>query len=168
MVSICRKDYFDINFGSGISEYVIPIELSFGLTGKYIHHKLDDKTGTGQGLDAGAALRIVDLTETHGEPDAWFGLGLSVRDLSRTSIVWNTRSKHKDEVDLGWQAGVACSKLFKGLQTRITLSADREFGFYTDYHVGGELLFFHVLAIRGGYYLNKFSAGAGITLLGFR
>jgi hypothetical protein len=168
LFSIGRTEYLNIYFGSGFSEYVIPIEFSMGVTGKYIQQKLDAFSGTGQGIDAGSMVRLVSLDESAGEPNSWLGLGVSARDLSHTSIVWNTKSNHKDQVRTGLQTGLAASKYIPGVRTRFTVSFDQEFGFYKDSHVGAEACFFNILSLRGGYYQEKFSAGAGISFFRFR
>jgi hypothetical protein len=164
--SFSRTLYFDWYIGTGFSDNKIPVELSFGVTGKYIHHKLDDKKGTGQGLDAGVLLRMTGDKTIAGESKKWLGFGLYSRDLSRTNMVWNTESNHNDQVDMTIQSGVACSYLLEKAATRLTMSYDKEFGFYDDHHVGGELTFFHSFSLRGGYYDEHYSVGAGILLMG--
>lgn len=167
MVSFCRSFLFDMYLGNMISDNRVPMEISFGLNGKYIHQQLDANKGTGQGLDAGVMLRFMSTKSTNGEADTWLGFGVLARDLSRTDIVWNTSSNHKDQVGTGVQAGVTFSKLAKLFHTRVTLSMDQEFGFYKELHSGAELFFFNTLALRGGFYNKNFSAGAGLSFLGF-
>ncbi|MBN1997638.1 PorV/PorQ family protein [candidate division KSB1 bacterium] len=167
LVSFGRTEYLDLILGGGFTEYVLPVEISFGVTGKYIQHNLDDRKGTGQGFDAGAIFRIVSLSEYFQEPESWIGIGVQARDLTRTTIAWNTNSKHKDQVKTGIQTGIAASKFFKTMKTRFTITLDKEFGFYDEFHVGGEVGFFKVLALRGGYYNEHFSAGAGLKFFGF-
>ncbi len=168
LLSFGHTQYLDLVLGGGFREYVLPVEISFGVTGKYIQHNLDDRKGTGQGFDAGAIFKIVSLAEYHREPESWIGFGLQARDLTRTTISWNTASKHKDKVKPGIQTGIGASKFFRNLKTRITITLDKEFGFYDEFRVGSEFDFFHVLALRGGYYNEHFSAGAGLNFFGFR
>ena len=166
LVSFCRTIYYDMYVGAGFKDNKIPIELSFGLTGKYIHHKLDDKKGTGQGIDAGVLLRMTSDKKFADESNTWLAFGLAARDLSRTSMMWNTASNHQDQVDMTMQAGLAFSHLFKKLATRATVSYDQEIGFYENSHFGGELTFFNSVSLRGGYYDEHFSAGAGFLFMG--
>ena len=168
MVTFSRTDYFDLYLGRGYSTLVIPMELSFGITGKYIRQSLDDALGTGQGLDAGAMLRFVSRNKTAGEANSWLGLGIQLRDLSRTSMIWNTGSKHKDYIELGGQAGLAASVLFKNLHTRFIVSVDKEFGFYDEIHAGGEMLFFNTIALRAGAYDGELTTGAGLNFFGLK
>lgn len=166
LVSFSRSLYFDWYVGTGFADNKIPLELSFGLTGKYINHKLDDKKGTGQGLDAGVLLKMTSEKIIAGQSKTWLGFGLYSRDLSRTNMVWNTDSNHKDQVDMTIQYGTAFSHLFQSLATRATISYDKEAGFYDDYHVGSELTFFNTFSMRGGYYDEHYSVGAGFLLMG--
>lgn len=166
LASFSRTFYFDLYVGTGFSDNKLPMELSVGLTGKYIQHKLDDKTGSGQGIDAGVLLRMVSETRVRNESKTWLGFGLLARDLSRTSMMWNTDSKHKDVVDMTMQGGIAFSHAVQSLASRFTVSFDQEFGFYDDRHFGAEVSFFDLIALRGGYYDEHFSAGAGLKFKG--
>jgi hypothetical protein len=165
--TFARKEFFDLYLGGGMADNPVPAEFSFGISGKYIRQNLDDAVGTGQGLDAGLLLRFISRSSTYRDYDRWLGFGLQMRDLSRTAMVWSTTSKHRDEIQTGIQAGVAASNLFKSVRTRLTLSADKEFGFYNHLRLGGELFFFDVVAVRGGYFDKHFSAGAGMAISHF-
>ena len=167
LFTLSRADYFDLYFNLGMTQYRIPLEFYMGFSGKYIMHNLDDKTGSGQGLDAGAILRIVTDRYIRGQAQSWFGVAFAAHDLSRTSITWNTGSQHSDLVQTLWTAGVAASHLVVPLKTRFVLTADQEFGFYDDYRLGAEVEFFHTLSVRGGYTRDEFTAGAGLQFHGY-
>ncbi len=167
MVSFSRTEFFDVYWGGGFEPRKIPFEIAFGVTGKYIRHRLDASTGTGQGIDAGVIIRTFHENVVYGEPEMWAGVGLSIKDLSRTRIVWDTASNHKDDVKTGAQLGFTGSKYFSRLKSRTTLSVDREFGKFEEWHFGAELLVYNTVAVRGGYYNDEMTAGAGISLFGF-
>lgn len=167
-LSFGKKIIFDLGLGLRSNMIVLPVEMSFGLTGKFIHQKLDDKVGTGQGLDAGFLFRTVSRELDREDAKSWFGLGLTTRDLSRTSIAWNTNSNHKDKVETAMLIGLAGSFYFDSFDSRLTLSFDQEVMPYTDKHVGAEFEVLHTLALRAGLWNDRFSAGAGITVKGFR
>lgn len=167
-LSFGKKVKFDLGLGLPSNMIVLPIEMSFGLTGKFIHHKLDDNVGSGQGLDAGFLLRTVSRDLDREEAKSWVGLGVVARDLSRTSIAWNTASNHKDQVDTALLLGLAGSKYFDSFDSRLTLSLDQEITPYTDTHLGVELAFLHTVALRAGLWGDRFSAGAGLSFKGFR
>jgi hypothetical protein len=166
LLSFCRGMIFDLQVGDPFSPIVLPIQLSFGVTGKYFNQRLDTATGTGQGLDAGALLRLVANEFIQGDPTRWIGVGVAVHNLSKTSIVWDTASRHKDEVARTMQCGVAASYRLSRLRTRVTLSFDRELLDVQESFYGGEVRFFDRLALRGGYSREHFSAGAGLYVMG--
>ena len=167
-VSIAKKIKFDLGLGPRSKMLVLPIEMSLGLTGKFIHHKLDDKAGTGQGLDAGLLVRTVDRNVDRGEAQSWLGIGMMARDISRTSITWNTGSNHQDNVETALLLGLAGSKYFDSFDSRLTVSFDQELTPYNDSHFGVEFAFLRTVALRAGIWGDRFSAGAGLSFRGFR
>ena len=168
LLSFSRTEKLNIYLGAGLADDPLPAEVSFGLNAKFIRQNLDDAVGSGQGLDAGILLRLISESAFHRQPNTWLGFGVYFKDLSKTAIVWSTGSKHRDEISRGLQSGVAFSHRAIGIKSRLTLSFDKEFGFYSENHFGGEIEFFDVLAVRGGYYRDNFSTGAGLSLFGFR
>lgn len=168
LVSFAKKISFELGVGPRSSMLILPIELSLGVTGKYISHKLDDKTGTGQGLDVGVLARTVSTTRDRHEPVSWLGLGVLARDVSRTSITWNTDSGHEDQVEPGLIAGLAGSHYFRSFESRLTLSVDQEVMPYSDTHIGAEFTFLHVASLRAGLLNTNFTAGAGLQFKSFR
>ena len=167
-LSFGKKIKFDLGLGLPSNMVVLPIEMSFGLTGKFIHHKLDDKAGTGQGIDAGFLVRTVSRESDREEAKSWLGLGLVARDLSRTSITWDTASNHNDQVKTALLLGLAGSIYFNSFDSRLTLSLDQELLPYTDTHLGVEFEILHTVALRAGLWGDRFSAGAGVSFKGFR
>jgi hypothetical protein len=166
-VTFRRSLLFDMTIGSGFSGTVVPTEIAFGVTGKYLHQQLDSFTGSGQGLDAGLLLRFMPGWQDEPEALTWFAIGASLRDLSRTEMSWNTDSNHKDEIKRGLQAGAAASYTILPLHLRATAAYDRLLWNEVGHSAGGELTFFNVLSVRGGYYRSELTAGAGLKLAGF-
>jgi hypothetical protein len=167
MLTFRRSMIFDMTIGEGLAGTVVPTEVAFGVTGKYIHQKLDTYAGSGQGLDAGVLVRFMPDWQDEPEPLTWFSVGASIRDLSRTQMSWNTDSRHKDEIPRGLQTGVAGSYMVSPLRMRITAAYDRLFWSEQGNYAGGELTFFKTLSVRGGYYRSHLTAGAGLVLAGF-
>ncbi len=167
-VSFGRKDYFEWSVGPGFNKVFVPMEFSFGMTGKYILHHLDDKKGIGQGLDVGIRARIYDDVLTNPQKQSWLGFGVMARDLSRTAIMWNTTSNHKDIVKPSFILGGALSYYISMWKSRLTLTCDRETGFYDEWRYGGEIRLFRTISLRGGYANSHFSAGAGLDFKFFR
>ncbi len=163
LFTISRVEYLDLYFNIGMNQYRIPLEFYAGLTGKYIRHSLDSNSGAGQGLDAGFILRFVSDKYIDKQAKSWFGLAATARDISRTSIAWDTATENKDLVQTLWLVGVAGSHKVNMIRTRFTLTCDKEFGFYQDFHYGAEMNFMKILSLRGGYYRENFTTGAGLS-----
>jgi len=162
-----RSMILDMTIGGDLAGTVLPVEFAFGVTGKYIHQKLDSYTGSGQGLDAGLLLRFMPGWQDQPEPQQWISLGAAVHDLARTQLSWNTASDHKDEIGRGLQAGIAASYTWSPLHVRMTAGYDRLFWNETGNRAGAELTFFNILSVRGGWYREELTAGAGLELAGF-
>lgn len=167
MLSFRRRMIFDLAIGSGFAPTMVPTEISFGVTGKYIHQKLDTYAGSGQGVDAGVLLRFMPNWQDEPEPATWIGFGAAVRDLSRTQISWNTDSRHQDEAGRSLQAGAAASWLYAPLRLRLTAAYDRLMWSEEGHAAGGEVTLFNTISLRGGYYRENLTAGAGLNLAGF-
>ena len=167
MVSFSKKLTFDLGLGPKSRMMIIPIELSFGMTGKFIHQKLDDKVGIGQGVDVGILARSVSRDFVNGEAKSWLGVGLHARDLSRTSITWNTASKQNDRVESAFVLGLAGSTYFESFDSRLTVSIDQEVAPYVETHTGVEFSFLNVAALRAGFVNDSFAAGAGLRFSRF-
>ncbi len=166
MVSFCQGYIFDLQVGSSFSPLVLPVQISFGVTGKYIHHKLDQSAGTGQGLDAGFLARIITNDFLLGEPTRWIGIGVAARNLSKSNLTWNTSSNHKDQLARTVQLGLAGSWRLPSPAVRFTAAFDREWGDSNDSYAGGEVRFFDRVSVRGGYAHDHMTAGAGLYVFG--
>ena len=167
MVSFSKKLTFDLGLGPKSRMVIVPMELSLGVTGKFIHQKLDDKVGVGQGVDVGILARTVSRDRVNGEAKSWLGFGLHARDLSRTSIAWNTASKHNDRVESAFVLGLAGSTYFSSFDSRITVSVDQEITPFMETHAGVEFSFLSVAALRAGLVNHSFAAGAGLSFKRF-
>ncbi len=167
MVTFRRSVILDLEMAGGVTDTYFPTEISVGVTGKYIHQKIDTYAGSGQGLDAGILIRVMPNWEDEPEPVTWFGGGAVLRDLARTQLSWNTDSRHKDEIGRGLVTGVAASHLFRNWRTRVTLSYDRALWQDEGNHAGCEVEFLRTISLRGGYQQDFFTAGAGLHLGGF-
>ncbi len=167
MLSFSRGIYIDLLLGGGFSQMVLPTQISIGVTGKYLHQKLDKYAGSGQSLDAGMLVRFIPRLSEDQEPLTWISFAATGRDLAKANIQWNTESRHQDALKRSLLAGSAISHAISALHTRLTLAYDYQFSPYRDYFFGGELSFYDLLFLRGGYYRKHLTAGAGISLHGF-
>lgn len=168
LLSFAKKVRFELGLGSGRNMLIFPVEVSFGVSGKYIRHQLDDKLGIGQGLDAGVMARALGKSADRGEATTWLGMGLAIRDLSRTGITWNTASKHQDRAAAAVQLGLAGSHYFDGIHTRLIFALDQQFGDLQTTHAGMEAMLLHTAALRLGASAGHLTAGAGLQFRNFR
>ncbi|MDZ7723116.1 MAG: PorV/PorQ family protein [candidate division KSB1 bacterium] len=165
-VSLSAAAFSEWDIGFGYNKYTVPIEFSFGLSGKYILHQLDDHAGSGQGIDAGLRMRFYN--KMNDLPAAsWLSIGLMARDVSRTAILWDTSTKQQDRIDPRYRLGAAFSLPIGGWNSRVTVSCDRDLSDQV-WYAGAELDFFDTVVLRGGYRQQGPSAGAGLTLGMFR
>ena len=166
IVSMAKKIPFTLGLGPRSRMLILPMELSLGANGKFIHHKLDQNAGSGQGLDAGVLLRAVNKTMIRNQPSSWLGMALMARDVSRTTLSWDTDSQHRDQMETTVLVGAAGSKYFRSFSSRLTVAVDHELMPFRDLHTGVELEILHTLALRAGIHNQTFSAGAGLQFKG--
>lgn len=125
--------------------------FSIGMTGKYLHHSLQDFSGSGFGLDAGAMLNFNDK----------YHFGILVQNITG-SLKWNTDSELKEKFPKVYRAGIGLKPLI--LPVTIVLDAAKvqdQSGvkIYTGAEVG---LFQKMLTLRGGYADKDITVGASV------
>lgn len=154
--------YIPWNLDLGWQYFEVPIDLGFGFNLKMLRQALDDKTGSGVGLDAGFIMRM-GLNDIFSEP--YYGdlsFGLSVQDLANTQITWNTDSRHKDRVARNFKYGFAYVQPLPFMKSKFTFSFDLNSRYSGSTHLGGELLVKSHFALRMGVNSGFFTAGAGL------
>ncbi len=166
MVSLSQTHYIDLYLGDPITGLALPMEISWGVSGKYLRQNLDANSATGQGLDAGLLLRMTHSEWDRLEPLSWIGVGAMLRDISHTRLQWNTASEHQDTVEMGIQFGAAASHTIRAIKSRLTLAADRETQPYALWRLGAEWRLLEMIALRGGLVDQDLTAGAGLLLFG--
>lgn len=159
-ISLSGATFSEWEIGPGFNKYTVPMQLSFGISGKYILHQLDDHSGTGQGIDAGVRMRMFNQMQNP-EKASWFSVGWVAKDIAHTSILWDTDSKHTDTIEPRFRLGTAYSYALTLWETRITVSCDRDFK-EKAWYAGAELNLFDTVVLRGGYRDRGLSAGAGL------
>jgi hypothetical protein len=168
MLSFARKMDFEVSLGLGLSRVWIPTELCLGATYKYLEQHLDSFSGHGQGLDAGLLLRLTTEAESAGQPVRSLGLGVSVRDLSRTSLKWNSPARVIDRTVPVVRCGVALTQNLPFLRSQAGLALDKEYFGAEGVYLGGELVVGRVVALRLGSHDGDLAVGAGLRLGGVR
>ncbi len=147
----------------GWQYFELPIDFAYGLNFKMIDIGLDDKTGSGLGVDGGVriATGLDDLFA-----DENFGLlsiGVSVQDVFQTAITWDTDSKQKDEIERAWRFGFAYNQPLLFIDSEILFAYDIYTKYEGSWHLGSEFVYNKLMALRFGFYDGEFTAGAGIS-----
>lgn len=160
--------YYRWNMDLGWQYFKVPIDIGLGLNFKYLTQKLDDKSGTGLGIDAGFIIRM-PLNEVFQEKfygDLTFGINL--QDIAGTNITWDTDSKHKDKIDYNIKYGISYVQPLTFMNSQITFAYDIDSKYTGATHLGAEFLFRSMLAVRAGINAGRFTTGAGIYFWKFK
>jgi len=154
-----------INADLGWQYFEFPIDIGYGLNFKMIDTYLDDKHASGMGIDAGikVSMGLYDVFDDDRLGKLMFGL--SVQDIFNTKIKWDTDSKQQDQIERSWRYGFAFTQPLEFMSSNMLLAYD----LYTKYegssHLGLEIEYKSLLALRIGSNHGNFTAGAGISYL---
>jgi len=163
LVTIGKAMHFRFAFGGGLAPYVLPVRLSIGVNLKMIQRQLNQADASAQGLDAGAIVEFFGLNGK-GRAVRILSFGVSVFDAATSQMTWSTGSGYVDPLPMRVVFGVGLSQRFLGAHSRISLSLDGDAYDTKSLRFGGEYVFNRVLALRGGYRPDGWTAGAGLRL----
>ena len=151
------------NVEMGWQYFDLPIDFGYGLNFKMINMNLYDKSGSGIGLDAGVRLNM-GLNDLFADDNfGSFSLGLGVYDLFNTSITWDTDSKQKDIIERMWRFGFAFMQPMAFMNSQLFILYDLDTKYDGGWHLGTEILYQSLFALRFGSNKGQFTAGAGIA-----
>ncbi len=151
------------NVEMGWQYFDLPIDFGYGLNFKMINMNLYDKSGSGIGLDAGVRLNM-GLNNLFADDNfGYFSLGLGVYDLFNTSITWDTDSKQKDHIERMWRFGFAFMQPMAFMSSQLFILYDLDTKYDGGWHLGTEILYQSLFALRFGSNSGQFTAGAGIA-----
>jgi hypothetical protein len=153
-----------VNLDLGWQYFEVPVDIGYGMNFKMLNYHLDQNSGSGIGVDGGLAARF-GLSEIFEE--SYYGtlsFGLNVQDIPGTKITWDTDSKHKDTIDRNFKYGFAYEQPLHFMDSKATFVYDINSIYGNSTHLGTELLYHSILALRAGYNSTEFSAGAGLYL----
>lgn len=160
--------YVRWNIDLGWQYFELPIDIGGGLNFKIIRQALDDKTGSGLGIDAGIMARLnlndVFVEDLYGD----FIFGINVQDIANTKISWDTGSKHKDQIDRNFKYGISYSQPLSFINSQLTVAYDINSKYDGSTHLGGEFLYNSMLAVRIGANSGFFTTGAGVYFWKFK
>jgi len=131
--------------------------FSLGVSAKYLRHSLEGYSANGVTFDFGTAIFIGD----------YITIGGAVKNIS-SSLKWNTRSGLGEKLPMAIGLGVSYFDPF-GIPN-ITLASDVNLvgGEFAGYNLGGEYVFKDLLIVRGGYFKNGLTFGAGVMYGGLK
>ncbi|RPH96466.1 PorV/PorQ family protein [candidate division KSB1 bacterium] len=150
------------NLDLGWSYFQIPLEIPFGVNLKLLNQSLDEAKGSGIGADFGMQVRF-RMSDVFWEKwKASLAWGFNWQDVTRTGIDWG--ENNKDMIPTNFRTGVAYTHTLPGRDSRIILSYDSEKRWDHTDHFGLEYQFASVLALRGGFWDDEWTAGAGLSI----
>ncbi len=152
----------------GWQYFEVPVDFAYGANVKIINEKLDDRTGSGVGIDLGFILRM-GLNDVFNDNN--FGdlsIGLNVQDILETQITWDTASKRKDNIERNFKYGFAYVQPLYFLNSQLTFAFDLNSRYTGSGHIGTEFLYNNLLAVRIGTNSGNFTTGAGVYVWRFR
>lgn len=159
-LSFSKLNSFTIDLGW--SYFQIPMELPIGASVKIINHKIGNTTGTGIGADFGAQFRFPLDMIVHEYWKAKLAYGFTWQDATRTAIDWG--ENNKDAIPPNFRSGVSLLQKLPGKNNEILLSYDTEKRWERTRHLGVEYNMAKVLSLRGGFWGEDWTAGAGISI----
>jgi hypothetical protein len=156
------------NVDLGWQYFEIPMDFGYGVNFKMINMNLYDRSGSGLGLDAGVRLKM-GLNDLFADDNfGYFSLGLAVFDLFNTSITWDTDSKQKDYIERMWRFGFAFMQPLNFANSQLFILYDLDTKYDGHWHLGTEILYESMFALRVGTNDGSFTAGAGIAYWKFK
>ncbi|MFC1887814.1 hypothetical protein ACFLYK_03295 [Candidatus Cloacimonadota bacterium] len=161
-IAFSKYLHYDLNIGWNFSE--IPLDICLGSNIKYIKRSILDNVGTGVGFDLALLLRtslgvLFDLDEL-GD----IALGLNFQDLGSTTIVWDTESKHEDEILFNTKMGISFIQPLNFIKSKLILAMDTDYVYETVQRFGMEFQYGEHVSCRAGYQEDVISTGASLKL----
>jgi hypothetical protein len=153
------------NWDLGWMYHRVKVEIPFGINLKFIRQSIGSGSAFGIGMDAGAMIKLhlSDLfQEDHLGPLAF---GITLQDLTRTSMNWNT--KHQDPIPVNVKWGLSYIQPLPIENNFLSIVYDRDSRWGGRGHAGIEYAGFRVFSLRAGFDDRHFTAGAGIRFWSF-
>jgi hypothetical protein len=152
-----------INADLGWQYFEFPIDFSYGINFKMIDTYLDDKRASGLGVDAGIkfGFGLNDIFDDDRVGKLFFGI--NVQDLFITKIKWDTDSKQQDEIERNWKYGFALSQPLAFMDSQMLFAFDLNSKYNSSGHIGIEVKYKSLFAVRLGNNNSNFTAGTGIS-----
>lgn len=151
---------FVVRVDFGWLRFVVPLEVPVGLNVKLVHERIAEHSASGMGLDIGAIVRVNLKDIAFDERWPRLALGLSLRDVGGTRLLWTTQRPHRIPPSTRW--GLALTQPLEMWHMELTAAYDRDSRYGTSRHVGLEVLYRRSFALRLGWYAGVVTLGAGL------
>ena len=152
-----------INADLGWQYFEFPIDFGYGVNFKMIDTYLDDKHASGLGIDTGVkfGFGLDDIFDDDRMGKLYFGI--NIQDLFNTKVKWDTDSKQQDEIERNWKYGFALSQPLIFMDSQMLFAFDLNSKYNGSAHIGFEVKYKSLFAVRLGNNSSNFTAGAGIS-----
>lgn len=140
-----------------------PPEFMLGMNVKRISHSLLDKSAEGSGIDAGVLIKVTDTEAITGINIGEISAGLTIQDLSETTIKWNTESNREETIPTNVRYSIAYSNKISEIRGGI-LAAYQYNTRYKEHDLGLEYNYHDLLFLRIGSRAGDFTVGSGISI----
>ncbi len=159
-LNFAKLNKFSVDLGW--SYFQLPLELPIGANLKIVNQSLGGKTGQGIGGDFGAQLRFKTQDVFWEQWKCTIGYGFNWQDMTRTAVDWG--EGNQDAVPSTFRNGVFVTQKLPGKDNDITACLDYEHRWDPVYHWGLEYRMAKTLFLRGGFWGDEWTAGAGLSL----
>jgi hypothetical protein len=163
------EDAIFISFGRYISKIInlgwryqkFPIEIPLGVNFKIIHKDLYNIEAYGLGIDIGARIRFngYDVVDVRNLGKVSIGFGL--RDVTGTTIYWNTKSQ--DKIEIGPVLSFAYEQPIDLFDMKLNIAMEKEYRYDDKLRYGAEIVFQEILKIRAGLKNSGLIFGLGLN-----
>ncbi len=159
-LTFSRLNKFTVDLGW--SYFQVPVEIPFGVNFKIVNQSLAGNSGQGIGLDFGMQVRF-KASDFLWEPwKATMAYGFNYQDMTRTAVDWG--EGNKDAIPANFRNGASLTQKLPGKHNDLVMSIDYERRWDQTYHYGVEYRMAKTLALRGGFWGDEWTAGAGVSV----
>ena len=160
-ITISKLNRWNVNLGWQYFE--IPMDFGYGVNFKMINMNLYDRSASGLGVDAGMRLKM-GLNDIFADDNfGYLSMGLAVFDIFDTPITWDTDTKQEDYIERMWRFGFAFMQPMNFMNSQLFILYDIDTKYNDQWHLGLEVLYESMFALRAGTNDGSFTAGAGVA-----
>ncbi|MCS6966317.1 MAG: hypothetical protein NZ473_06085 [Candidatus Kapabacteria bacterium] len=157
-LTLARLFVVPIDFGW--MRFAVPVEFPVGVNFKLVRESIAEHSASGIGVDAGTIVRINLKDITFDEHWPRLTLGMCVRDVAGTRILWTTQRPHRIPTSAQW--GVSLTQPLEMWRLEATVAYDYDGRYTAPHRYGAELLYRRSFALRFGLRHGVLTLGAGV------